>query len=73
MSYQLYKIKLQEEETYRKLYSLEDEIKRCKRKDLIKDYKADAIKLLEELIKFKESYGVDTQGDKNEIINFTNM
>ena len=68
-----YEIKTICEDYYRRLMSTKDEINRCRKPALKLEYKADAIRLLEELIAFKESYGVDTQGDKQEIINFQNM
>ena len=58
---------------YRRLMSLKDEINNSRKPTIRLSYKADAIRLLEELIAFKESYGVDTQGDKQEIIKFKNM
>jgi hypothetical protein len=73
MEFRDYEIKTICEDYYRRLMSIKDEINRCRKPTIKMEHKADAIKLLEELIAFKESYGVDTQGDKNEIINFTNM
>ena len=73
MEFRDYEINTICEDYYRRLMSLKDEIQRCRKPTLKAEYKSDAIRLLEELIAFKESYGVDTQGDKNEIINFQNM
>lgn len=73
MEFKQYEINTICEDYYRRLMSLKDEIQRSRKPTIRLSYKADAIILLEELIKFKESYGIDTQGDKNEIINFTNI
>ena len=73
MEFKTYEINTICEDYYRRLMSLKDEINRQKRKDIKESDKKDAIRMLEELIKFKESYGEDTTGDKNEIINFQNM
>ncbi len=73
MEFRQYEINTICESYYRNLMAIKDEIQRCRKPTIRLSYKADAIQLLNELIKFKESYGVDTQGDKQEIINFTNM
>ena len=73
MEFRDYEIQTVCESYYQKLMSIKDEIQRCRKPTLKDEYKADAIKLLDEVIAFKESYGVDTQGDRNEITNFINM
>lgn len=73
MEFRQYEINTICESYYSKLMQIKEEINNSRKPTIRLSYKSDAIKLLEELIKFKESYGVDTQGDQKEIINFTNM
>lgn len=73
MEFRDYEIKTICDDYYRRLMSIKEEINNSRKPTIRLSYKDDAIKLLNELIAFKESYGVDTQGDRNEIINFTNM
>jgi hypothetical protein len=73
MEFKQYEINTICESYYSKLMSIKDEIQRCRKPTLKAEYKTDAINLLEEVIAFKQSYGVETQGDKNEISNFINM
>lgn len=73
MEFKQYEINTICESYYSKLMQIKEEINNSRKPTIRLSYKADAIKLLKELIAFKESYGVDTQGDRNEIINFQNM